>query len=151
MNREALTCPECGSPDLQKVSWSERRCQHCGVLSVLSPGRQLLLLEWQCPHCGFNNEKGWKRCGQCGTPLVKACPSCRAEMRWDLTHCPQCGQPYSRGEPRNECPACGAVQAPDEIYCQACAHQISGSRQCPHCGESIPVPARFCTRCGHAA
>lgn len=46
------------------------------------------------------------------------------------------------------CPRCGQVNSAGEIYCQRCAHQLSGNRWCPHCNSSIPVKARYCTDCG---
>jgi len=46
------------------------------------------------------------------------------------------------------CPSCGQVNNTSEIYCQRCAHQLSGSRLCPHCNRSVPVNAWYCTSCG---
>jgi curved DNA-binding protein CbpA len=46
------------------------------------------------------------------------------------------------------CPSCGQVNNATEIYCQRCAHQLSGSRLCPHCNRSVPVNAWYCTNCG---
>ena len=46
------------------------------------------------------------------------------------------------------CPRCGWVNDRDEIYCQRCAHQLSDNRKCPYCNNSVPMKARYCTKCG---
>lgn len=46
------------------------------------------------------------------------------------------------------CPTCGQVNSIQEIYCQRCAQQLTGSRQCHHCSRPIPMNALFCTECG---
>jgi len=48
-------------------------------------------MEWVCPKCGFDNEKGSSFCGKCGGSLKKSCLKCKAEIRWDLVYCPECG------------------------------------------------------------
>lgn len=147
MAQQTLRCPSCGSPDLEKITWNERRCRHCGMVSVLSHDQQFLLIEWQCPHCGFNNEKGWERCGKCGTPLIKKCLSCQATMRWDLTHCPRCGRPYQPIPAIITCSRCGSANDASEIYCQQCADPFPGEVECPHCRRSIPAKAQYCPHC----
>ena len=95
---QSLNCPKCGSVDLEEIAWNKRHCEHCGAYSVLSEDRTALtVIEWQCPQCGFNNERDTRHCGKCGNPLIKTCPNptCGAEMRWDLAFCPTCGQNYT--------------------------------------------------------
>jgi len=95
MTIKPLTCPKCGSPDLEEVTWNRRRCRHCGTESVLSSDRtRLQLVEWVCPSCGFNNESGTAYCGQCGAKLTKKCPECSHEIRIDLQFCNFCGANY---------------------------------------------------------
>jgi predicted RNA-binding Zn-ribbon protein involved in translation (DUF1610 family) len=92
---QSIACPKCGSPDLTTITWNQRKCNHCGTVSVLSDDRQRLeLVGWICPQCGFNNERATTFCGKCGTPLVKICPRCLAEIRFDLEFCSKCGAGY---------------------------------------------------------
>lgn len=96
MTIKPLTCPRCGSPDLEEVTWNRRRCRHCGTESMLSSDRtRLQLVEWVCPSCGFNNESGTAFCGQCGAKLTKTCPKCRKNIRIDLQFCNFCGANYA--------------------------------------------------------
>lgn len=100
---QALTCPQCGSPDLEEIAWNKRRCQHCGASALVSDDRRsLTIIEWQCPNCGFNNDRPARHCGQCGASLVKTCPVCKAEMRSDLAFCPACGREYDRAKQRRQ-------------------------------------------------
>lgn len=63
-----------------------------------------------CPQCGYHEEQGkrWDRrrqiykffwhneqCPQCGTPLVRQCPHCGADINDPaLAACPPCGKAY---------------------------------------------------------
>jgi ribosomal protein S27AE len=94
---KSLVCPQCGSRDLEEIAWNRRHCQHCGAYSLLSDDKtELTVLEWQCPKCGFNNQRDSRHCGKCGHALVKTCLACSAEMRWDLLFCPTCGADYDK-------------------------------------------------------
>jgi TolB protein len=94
-----LECPKC-SGDLEEVTKSLYVCPHCGrrFKERADEDRLVELVEWQCPHCSFNNDRGSKHCGKCGTPLVKRCPICSNEIRWDLQYCTRCGHAYSRAK-----------------------------------------------------
>ena len=46
------------------------------------------------------------------------------------------------------CSGCGTVSGPDEIYCQHCNAQLSGSSPCPRCGDEMPQNSRYCPHCG---
>jgi class 3 adenylate cyclase/tetratricopeptide (TPR) repeat protein len=45
----------------------------------------------QCRRCGFENREGGKFCGECGTPLARACPQCGGENPPDFKFCDNCG------------------------------------------------------------
>jgi class 3 adenylate cyclase len=47
----------------------------------------------RCFHCGAESAAGMKFCGQCGAPLVAACPSCGASNPPEHKFCGQCGTP----------------------------------------------------------
>ena len=92
MSLNSLSCPSCGSPDLHVVTSNRRRCEHCGTESVLSSDRtRLVLVQWECPQCGFNNESGAAYCGECGSSLAQTCPVCGNQIRIDLRFCSICG------------------------------------------------------------
>lgn len=90
---ESLICPLCGASELDEIGESRFRCKYCGATSVRSTYMKgtLKILEWVCPKCGFDNEKGSAFCGECGEPLKKPCYKCANQMRWDLKRCPKCG------------------------------------------------------------
>jgi hypothetical protein len=46
----------------------------------------------RCSNCGHDNRTGAKFCEECGTHLVKVCPSCAAELSPTAKFCSQCGQ-----------------------------------------------------------
>jgi class 3 adenylate cyclase/tetratricopeptide (TPR) repeat protein len=45
----------------------------------------------KCPKCGFDTTDDLNFCGQCGTRLRAACPSCGAEGQWTWLPCSVCG------------------------------------------------------------
>lgn len=95
MSMKPLSCPSCGSPDLDPVTANRWRCEHCGTESILSSDRtRLVLVQWECPQCGFNNESGAAYCGQCGSSLTRTCPTCGNQIRSDLKFCNLCGANY---------------------------------------------------------
>ena len=44
-----------------------------------------------CGACGFANEPGRKFCGECGSPLQRACPACGAANAPAMKFCGECG------------------------------------------------------------
>ncbi|MEE8808630.1 MAG: zinc ribbon domain-containing protein [Lactimicrobium sp.] len=44
------------------------------------------------------------------------------------------------------CPACGAAQRTDHLYCTNCGKQLG--TLCPHCGSQISSKDHFCPHCG---
>jgi len=95
-----MSCPNCGASEFEEVANNRFRCKHCGATSALSDSNvgSLRILEWICPKCGFDNEKGSHFCGDCGEPLTKVCIKCREKLRWDLKRCNKCGFGYRNGE-----------------------------------------------------
>jgi len=68
------------------------------VRNTLSGSGKIKILEWVCPKCEFDNEKGSAFCGECGKPLKKPCYKCSSQIRWDLKMCPKCGFGLNRNE-----------------------------------------------------
>ncbi|MGA9347327.1 MAG: zinc ribbon domain-containing protein [Anaerolineae bacterium] len=92
MKTTQLKCPACGSTDLEKLRWNEYRCSHCeSGLKLDSEGKNLELVGWACPECGFGNSVGQRFCSQCGTNLSKHCPLCRTENHFNVRYCGSCG------------------------------------------------------------
>ena len=108
----ALICPQCGSSDLEEISWDRRRCRHCGTEMRLSDDRNRVeLLQWVCPRCGTNNAVGTNFCRQCGEPLAVRCPHCGQEEYIGSRFCPNCGRSLEGAPPVLEEPAQVALPA----------------------------------------
>ena len=90
---ESITCPLCGATEFEEIGEDRFRCNYCGATSIQSKqlNGKLTILEWVCPKCGFDNEKGTAFCGECGTDLTQKCLSCLEKIRWDRKFCPKCG------------------------------------------------------------
>ena len=91
---EALICPNCGSPDLERLNALEYRCASCRTTSRLADNSKVLVIVSGslCPECGFLNESGMKQCAECGAQLVKYCLACGAQTPLAGQHCPGCGK-----------------------------------------------------------
>ena len=91
---EAIKCPSCGNPDIQKISITEYVCKSCNTHSKLSnDSTQLVILTgYPCPECGSSNESGIKFCGNCGAKLTKFCRACNSEIQVDKKFCTNCGK-----------------------------------------------------------
>lgn len=101
-----LICSQCGSSDLEEISWDRRRCRHCGTEMRLSGDRNRVeLLQWVCPRCGTNNVVGTNFCRQCGQVLAQRCLYCGQEEYIGSKFCPNCGRPLQGAPPVLERPA----------------------------------------------
>ncbi len=70
-------CPECGT-DLKDTNTP---CLYCGYTPPTP-----------CPKCGAKTNDGKvKYCPECGTPFVKKCAKCNAELAPETKFCPECG------------------------------------------------------------
>lgn len=75
-------CPSCGA----EVSENAKFCAECGnKIEVLAENEMI------CPSCGAKTAKG-KFCSECGTALIKKCPSCTAEVAPGAKFCAECGE-----------------------------------------------------------
>jgi len=57
----------------------------------------------KCPKCQFENPKGMKYCGECGSRLERICPSCNLSNPADFKFCGECGFDLKKAE--EACPA----------------------------------------------
>lgn len=46
------------------------------------------------------------------------------------------------------CPNCGAVVAPDAMFCSKCGTKVQTENSCPNCGATLASDAMFCSKCG---
>src|SRR5262249_14718640 len=53
----------------------------------------------RCASCSFANPEGMKFCEECGTKLVRACPSCGHEVRPTAKFCGECGTILTQQSP----------------------------------------------------
>ena len=52
-----------------------------------------------CAQCGETNRDSARFCGECGSPLVRRCPNCNAELDPKLKFCEACGVPTAAAAP----------------------------------------------------
>lgn len=90
---EILKCPSCGSPDVQKLNFTEYQCHNCDTKLRMSDDKSYLIVlqGYPCHKCGFANDSGTLFCGKCGEKLIKYCINCSEIIRIDLDHCTKCG------------------------------------------------------------
>ena len=99
MDLQALTCPQCGSANVQRSADGTFRCQNCGTRLLLIDKLGRLVIPhaegWlDCPKCGTVNEAGNFFCTHCGTEIRYKCPNCGTIRLATEPVCGVCGQTY---------------------------------------------------------
>ena len=80
-NQASASCPSCGA----SISANAKFCPECGAKVERLADNEII-----CPSCGQKTQKG-KFCQECGTPLVRKCAGCGAELTAGAKFCPECG------------------------------------------------------------
>lgn len=64
---EGIKCPSCGSTDLEQISASKLRCEHCRTILMISTPSPSNSFddELPCPHCGTPNQADEETCDFC--------------------------------------------------------------------------------------
>lgn len=141
----SLTCPRCGSTNVQPAGQGQYVCQQC----------QAQLRAQRLPHSGAS---------------LPRCPHCKRIILEDALFCHACGETLQTLVPFAACPACQqGVPAGSRFcpYCRAeitpagaseyeCLDQASGqaagrlreSDGCPACRRTIGPAAQVCRYCG---
>ena len=117
-------CPSCGKP----LKPQAPTCWFCGAVFDTEP----------CPHCGTPVKRSSSHCGFCGLPV-----------RTEVSPSP----PQAAGAPDREpdLPPSEAIQAAPPTSgpgIQSPVLEVTGNRDCPRCGEEIPLAAVRCKHCG---
>ena len=73
----------------------------------------------------------------------KCCPFCGAVNAPEAMFCAQCGQPISK----TTCPHCGAQMDPDADFCEVC-HRYIKKDVCSFCGTHLKGNEAYCPECG---
>ena len=73
----------------------------------------------------------------------KLCPFCGAINAPEAMFCAQCGQPISK----TTCPHCGAEMDPDADFCEVC-HRYIKKDVCSFCGAHLTGNEAYCPECG---
>ena len=100
-------------------------------MSGASPGKRLAqqsrhrglaasITTMKCAQCGAEGPAGMKFCGQCGAPLVSACPSCGADTPHKILARAACLGSFSRS--RTAITSCGRSRLVD------CAKRVRRAR-----------------------
>jgi hypothetical protein len=137
IQRVPVPCPRCGYP----VRLGARFCSQCRTslpwaISAPAPSVPFDAAQGRaCGHCGTLNRAGARICKSCGTPLVS------------LPAMPQMPLPLIPSPPPiptqpGQCPRCGQVNSPSEVYCQRCGYQLQPvSPSVSQPAQPIPVTA----------
>ncbi|MBO5721873.1 MAG: SPFH domain-containing protein [Lentisphaeria bacterium] len=83
---ESTKCSQCGV----NITENCKFCPECGA-KIEPP---LAENEIICPNCHARVAKG-KFCSECGTPLIKKCPTCQTELSPGIKFCSECGTKIS--------------------------------------------------------
>ncbi len=130
-----LTCPKCGTADVQATGERRYHCAQCGTALGLYP----------LPSAGAIH-----------------CPQCRATVLGDALFCHQCGASVQTFFAAQPCPACGQLMPAASSFCPYCrtsivspegemSHESVQHREplgCPACGHDIGPTAQVCPYCG---
>lgn len=80
---EGSACAACGAA----LPEGAKFCPVCGEKVTPAVPQGMMV----CPACGKQTPAG-KFCMECGSPLVRACPACGAQVAPGAKFCPECGQ-----------------------------------------------------------
>ncbi len=136
MTSQPLTCPNCGSLDIENF-----RCNSCGHST------KNMTSSWICPQCGFNNKEDSRFCSHCGASLVRYCPECGAKLPTGTTLCEGCGTDLHPTLLSGErCQQCGFQNDEEAEFCAQCKARLL--IECPQCGAMTRARLNFCAHCG---
>ena len=93
---QALTCPQCGSAQVERTAGGIFRCRSCDTRLLLVDTLGKLVVPdvhgWvDCPRCGTPNSAEYFFCTHCGAPVRYKCANCGTMRMADEPVCGVCG------------------------------------------------------------
>lgn len=146
--QETAKCPTCGAI----IPIHAIYCSKCGT-SVATLHDHRVVKRKICSHCGRPNSLEARFCSYCFATLVNA-----ATQDMQVVHDSKTlgsgsiKQTFLQdGDGKKKiCANCGALNAPDEVFCVSCGFKLDCELQkkyCPNCGVENSPDDKFCTRC----
>lgn len=146
--QETAKCPTCGAI----IPIHAIYCTRCGT-AVANLHEHRIVKRKICPHCGRLNGLDARFCSYCFDSLENA-----ATEDMQVVHDTQSlgfetiKQTYLQdGDGKKKiCTNCGALNAPDELFCVSCGFKLDCEIQkkyCPNCGAENAADDMFCTKC----
>lgn len=96
----------------QLIERDSGACPFCGKVNPLGPFR--------CPKCKNPVQRGYKKCGSCGTLLEVPCPAC-GKISWFGDYCDHCSARLAVVCPN---PKCRTEQPPLGTGCIKCGNSL---------------------------
>jgi RNA polymerase subunit RPABC4/transcription elongation factor Spt4 len=133
-----LTCPKCGTADVQAADEKHYRCTQCGTALGLFPLPGISAIH--CPQCQATVLGDALFCHQCGASVqtlstIQPCPACGQLMPTASSFCPYCGTRVA--QPEGETPR-ENIRRRESLGCPACGRDIGPMAEvCPYCGVNI--------------